>query len=102
MRGAPRWRRTRPGQREEQESGGKRGGLQGPENCATEKSEVAGPRASARKMIDAARWQSTKKHWRCAERVPERVSSTAVDFSRRDAAECDRGGRAPRSCPAGG
>src|SRR5229473_925953 len=77
MRGVPRWRRTRPRQREEQEGGGKRGGLQGFENCATEKSEVDGPRACARKMIVAARRQSTTKHRRCAERVPERVSSTA-------------------------
>src|SRR5260370_15172969 len=97
MRGVPRWRRTRPRQRKEQEGGGKRGGLQGFENCATAKSEVAGPRACARKMIVAARRQSTTKHWRCA----ERVSSTAVDFSWRDAAECDRNGRAPCSCLAG-
>src|SRR5438445_10481635 len=101
MRGVPRWRRTRPRQREEQEGGGKRGGLQGFENCATEKSETAGPRACARKMIVAARRQPTTEHWRCAERVPERVSSTAVDFSWRDAAGCDRNGRAPRSCLVG-
>src|SRR6266478_2186634 len=41
MRGVPQWRRTGPRQREEQEGGGKRGGLQGSEHRATEKEGAA-------------------------------------------------------------
>src|SRR6266568_3047047 len=77
MRGVPRWGRIGPRQREEQEGGGKRSGLQGIEGRATEKGEVAGPWASARKMTDAA---EPAVQW-----IGESVNDIAVRLRRRDA-----------------